>query len=73
MDTTLCPECGALAEVLWRDVMESTDGPIEHAKVMCARRHWFLLPIEMLQSVPVPTRPTPVRAPSTAPTRSGTS
>ena len=32
MDTTLCPECGALAEVQRRDVMESTDGPVEHAK-----------------------------------------
>jgi hypothetical protein len=48
MDTTFCPECGALAEVLWRDVLESTDGPVEHAKVMCVRRHWFLLPVEHL-------------------------
>jgi hypothetical protein len=53
MDTTLCPECGALAEVQWREVMESTDGPVEHAKIECARRHWFLLPVEHLE------RPTP--------------
>jgi hypothetical protein len=49
MDTTLCPECGALAEVLWREVLESTDGPVEHAKIACARRHWFLLPVEHLE------------------------
>ncbi len=54
MDTTLCPECGALAEVQRRDVMESTDGPVEHAKISCVRRHWFLLPLASLE------RPRPV-------------
>ena len=56
MDTTLCPECGALAEVQWRDVMESTDGPVEHAKISCVRRHWFLLPVAHLERVPVSGR-----------------
>jgi hypothetical protein len=32
--------------------MASTDGPVEHAKVMCVRRHWFLLPTAMLASAP---------------------
>jgi len=50
MDTTTCPECGALAEVEWRAVVESTDGPVEHAKVGCVRRHWFLLPLASLPS-----------------------
>lgn len=45
MDTTTCPECGLLAEVEWRDVLECTDGPIEHAKIRCVQRHWFLLPV----------------------------
>jgi hypothetical protein len=49
MDTTLCPECGGLAEVLWRAVAESTDGPVEHAKISCVRRHWFLLPLASLE------------------------
>jgi hypothetical protein len=49
MDTTLCPECGALAEVQLRAVVESTDGPVEHAKVVCVRRHWFLLPVARLE------------------------
>jgi hypothetical protein len=53
-DTTTCPECGALAEVQWRDVLESTDGPVEHAKVMCVRRHWFLLPVASLAHPPAP-------------------
>ncbi len=49
MDLTLCPECGALAEVQRREVLDSTDGPIEHAKVSCLRRHWFLLPVAALE------------------------
>ena len=49
MDTTVCPECGALAEVLWRDVLESTAGPVEHAKIGCMNRHWFLLPLWKLE------------------------
>ena len=48
MDTTLCPECGTLAEVLWRDVIDSTEGPVEHAKIGCINRHWFLLPAAAL-------------------------
>lgn len=54
MTTTVCPECGALAEVLWRAVLESTDGPVEHAKVQCVRRHWFLLPVADLERPPAP-------------------
>jgi hypothetical protein len=48
MDTTTCPACGAPAEVEWRAVLESTDGPVEHARIMCVRRHWFLLPVSRL-------------------------
>lgn len=47
-DTTTCPECGAIAEVLWREELESTSGPIEHAKIQCLFRHHFLLPVSML-------------------------
>ena len=50
MDLTICPECGELAEIQWRAVMESTDGPIEHAKILCVNRHWFLLPAAALSS-----------------------
>jgi hypothetical protein len=48
LDTTCCPECGALAEIQWRSVMDGTDGPVEHAKILCVARHWFLLPVEAL-------------------------
>ena len=33
MDFTNCPECDGLAEVQWRAVLESTDGPVEHARI----------------------------------------
>lgn len=48
MDLTVCPECAEPAEIQWRAVLESTDGPIEHAKVLCVRRHWFLMPTAAL-------------------------
>lgn len=48
IDTTFCPECGETAEVLDRHVLESTDGPVEHLRIRCLRRHWFLLPASML-------------------------
>ena len=45
---------GVLAEVEWRQVTESTDGPVELAKVRCLRRHSFLLPVAHLER-PLPT------------------
>jgi len=48
VDLTVCPDCDEIAEVQWRAVMDSTDGPVEHAKVVCVRRHWFLLPVSRL-------------------------
>jgi hypothetical protein len=62
MDTTSCPECGLIAEVEWRAVMESTDGPIEHAKIRCVQKHWFLLPVAALRAPrarPRVTQPAP--------------
>lgn len=48
VDLTSCPECGGPAEVLWRDVCASTDGPVEHARVRCLAGHLFLGPVEYL-------------------------
>jgi hypothetical protein len=56
MDLTTCPECGNAAEILWRDVLESSDGPTEHAKVVCVDRHWFLMPVASLASPRLPVR-----------------
>lgn len=48
MDLTTCPDCGHPAEIEWRDVWESTEGPVEHAKMACLHGHRFLLPVEWL-------------------------
>jgi hypothetical protein len=50
METTTCPECGQVAEVEWRAVLESTDGPVEHARVRCVQKHWFLLPLVTVEA-----------------------
>ncbi len=54
MDTTHCPECGLVAEVRDRVVIESTDGPVEHAHVSCVDRHRFWLPVGYLARTPEP-------------------
>ena len=48
METTTCPECEAPAEIRGRSVWESTDGPIEHIRVECIQRHWFLMSVDAL-------------------------
>ncbi len=48
MELTLCPQCGAPAEVTWRFAEESTDGPVEHVRVRCLNRHWFMGPADSL-------------------------
>ncbi|MGE0167172.1 hypothetical protein [Nocardioides sp.] len=57
MDLTSCPECGAVAEVQWRHVLESTDGPVEHAQIRCTSQHWFFLPVSYLSRAGIPGRP----------------
>lgn len=58
MEWTQCPECGLVAEVVARDVWDSTDGPVEHIHVRCVDRHRFVLPVEVLarHHVPEPRR-----------------
>jgi hypothetical protein len=63
MDTTTCPECGAPAEVTRRSALESTDGPVEHVKIQCVRRHWFLMPTFLLAEYNHPRRGTPAPSP----------
>jgi hypothetical protein len=52
-----CPECGAPAELESWSSLPSTGGRMEHVKLLCIRRHWFLMPRESLPE-PVSTRPT---------------
>ena len=40
--------CGLPAEVEYRYVMGSTDGPLESARIRCPRGHWFNGPAEHL-------------------------
>jgi hypothetical protein len=41
-----CPECAAPAEVVDRFLLESTDGPLEHAIVTCTERHRFTVLVQ---------------------------
>ena len=40
--------CGLPAEVEARYTVDSTDGPLDSAKIRCPRGHWFSGPIESL-------------------------
>jgi hypothetical protein len=51
-DQYICPTCGGLAEVEWRDWSGSTSGPVEHVKIRCTNRHWFLMLAESLSARP---------------------
>ncbi|GAA4718260.1 hypothetical protein GCM10023349_42750 [Nocardioides conyzicola] len=57
MELTTCPDCGQPSEVEWRATLESTDGPVEHARVHCLTGHRFLLPVEWLARTAPPVRP----------------
>jgi hypothetical protein len=46
-----CPGCGELAEVIDRFVLPSTDGPVEHIRTRCLRRHWYLTPLVDVQGM----------------------
>ena len=52
LQLTRCPECGGTAEIERRTVLDSTDGPIEHAKIRCVNRHWCYVPVCVLEDVP---------------------
>lgn len=48
-----CPTCGLPAEITDRFILDSTDGPLEHVKLVCPARHWYTPPID---SLPTPRR-----------------
>ena len=41
--------CGLPAEVEHRYTMDSTDGPLESARIRCPLGHWFNGPVESLR------------------------
>lgn len=47
-----CPACNAPIHVEQRFVMESTDGPIEHVKGLCARGHPVCCAVALLADEP---------------------
>ena len=49
MDLTTCPECDAPAEVTDRFALGSTGGQVEHVRMRCADKHWFLLSVATLE------------------------
>ena len=52
-----CPTCGLPAEITDRFVLGGAPGPVEHVKVVCVRRHWYTLPVDMFPvSAPVSER-----------------
>lgn len=46
-----CPDsdCLSIAEVMDRQLVESTDGPVEIARVQCLQGHRFHMPTERLR------------------------
>ena len=48
LDLVVCPECALPAEVLDRFGLSSTGRTLEHVKIRCLARHWFLMPVTML-------------------------
>ena len=62
-----CPECAAPAEVVDRFVLESTNGPIEHAIVLCVLRHRFTALMERLVSSRLPSPDGTTGAPTAQP------
>jgi hypothetical protein len=84
MEFARCPErsCGALAEILDRWELDSTDGPLEHVKTRCLHGHTFTvlaeslppeslppesLPPESLRPEPLPEAPVSVAADTVPP------
>ena len=50
-----CPACGLPAEITDRFTLGGAPGPVEHVKVVCVRRHWYTLPLDMFPvNAPVP-------------------
>jgi hypothetical protein len=52
MDIVSCPECDAVATVERYGTAVGSDGPVDHVKISCPNRHWFLLPADLLDRRP---------------------
>lgn len=52
LEIVTCPECSTVATLQWGDRLESTDGPVDHVRITCINRHWFLMPADTLNERP---------------------
>jgi hypothetical protein len=73
-----CPDCRRPAQIIERFTFAGAPAAVEHVKVICARGHWFTLPLDMLAAYREPQaatvrqrRPARRRQPEIAHTRSG--
>lgn len=48
LDLVVCPTCAQPAEVVTRTRLASTAGRLEHVRIQCVRRHWYLMLSERL-------------------------
>jgi hypothetical protein len=52
-----CPTCGLPAEVTDRFRLAGAPESVDHVKVVCVRRHWYTLPVDLFPvSAPMPER-----------------
>jgi hypothetical protein len=42
-----CATCGLPAEITDRFTLGGAPGPVEHVKIVCVRKHWYTLPVDM--------------------------
>ena len=51
MELTACPqpECGLPCEIEERHILESSDGPVEHIRLLCIAGHRYNMPTSMLE------------------------
>ncbi|MGH3799089.1 MAG: hypothetical protein ACRDTD_02970 [Pseudonocardiaceae bacterium] len=52
LDIVACPECSMTAVLQRGGRLESTDGPVDHVRITCVNRHWFLMPADALNERP---------------------
>ncbi|MGH3609906.1 MAG: hypothetical protein ACRDRD_17740 [Pseudonocardiaceae bacterium] len=52
-----CPGCGLPAEISERFTLDGAPEPIAHVKVVCVRRHWYTVPVDMFPECIVVQRP----------------
>jgi hypothetical protein len=44
-----CVTCGLPAEITDRFTLGGAPGPVEHVKIVCVRKHWYTLPVDMFR------------------------